>query len=220
MASIGNIRYYSDDMKLDPETCYRAMLSRDAKYDGVFFTCVKTTGIYCRPICPARPPKFKNCLFLPSAAAAQEAGFRSCLRCRPECAPGVGAWLGTSATVTRAVKLIEEGALDQGRVDDLAMRLGVGERHLRRLFQRHLGASPIAVAQATRVLRAKRMISDTDRPITEIAHESGFRSIRRFNDVFRKLYGRSPSDMRKKQSKSRIPSIGSTPGSYEIGPVA
>ena len=131
-------------MPLDPSVCYRAVKARDARHDGRFFTCVRTTGIYCRPICPARPPKLENCLFVPTAAAAQEAGFRPCLRCRPESSPDLDAWRGTSATVSRALKLIEGGALDEGDVASLAERLEIGERHLRRLFQQHIGAAPVS----------------------------------------------------------------------------
>ena len=129
-------------MNLSPPVCYRAVLARDARYDGRFFTCVETTGIYCRPICPARPPKLENCRFVPTAAAAQEAGFRPCLRCRPESSPDLNAWRGTSATVSRALKLIESGALDDGDLASLADRLEIGERQLRRLFRRHVGAAP------------------------------------------------------------------------------
>src|ERR1700716_3066549 len=138
-------------MMLDDETCYRAARSRDARFDGRFFTAVKTTGIYCRPICPARTPRRENIAFYRTAAAAQQAGFRPCLRCRPETAPDLGAWRGASNTVSRALSLIEMGALDDASVDPLASRVGVGERQLRRLFHQHLGASPIAVAQTRRV---------------------------------------------------------------------
>src|SRR5450432_4619946 len=125
----------------DREICYRALRSRDARFDGLIFVGVTSTGIYCRPVCPARTAKFENCRFFPSAAAAQEAGFRPCLRCRPEAAPDLGAWRGTSNTVSRALALIELGALDEKDVEALANRLGVGERQLRRLFGAHLGAS-------------------------------------------------------------------------------
>jgi AraC family transcriptional regulator of adaptative response / DNA-3-methyladenine glycosylase II len=185
-------------MDLDPAQCYRAMQARDARYDGLFFTCVKTTGIYCRPICPARLPKFENCRFAPTAAAAQEAGFRPCLRCRPESSPDLGAWRGTSATVSRAMALIEEGVLDGGDVEALAERLGIGERHLRRLFRRHLGAAPITVAQTRRVLLAKQLIHQTDLPMTEVALASGFASLRRFNETFQQLYRRPPGDLRRR----------------------
>src|SRR5205085_11447848 len=122
---------YPIPMPLDPSLCYRAVRARDARYDGRFFTCVKTTGIYCRPICPARPPKLENCSFVPTAAAAQAAGFRPCLRCRPESSPDLDAWRGTSATVSRALKIIEGGALDDGDMASLSERLEIGERQLR-----------------------------------------------------------------------------------------
>jgi AraC family transcriptional regulator, regulatory protein of adaptative response / DNA-3-methyladenine glycosylase II len=184
-------------MYLDPVPCYRAMLARDARYDGRFFTCAKTTGVYCRPICPARPPKFENCIFLPSAAAAQEAGFRPCLRCRPESSPDLGAWRGTSATVSRALALIEGGALDGSDVEALAARLGMGGRQVRRLFKQHLGASPVAVAQTRWVLLAKQLIHQTSLSLTEIALASGFGSVRRFNETFRQLFGRPPRELRR-----------------------
>jgi AraC family transcriptional regulator, regulatory protein of adaptative response / DNA-3-methyladenine glycosylase II len=182
---------------LDHAACYRAVRQRDARFDGRFFIAVKTTGVYCRPICPARTPLPRNVIFFPTAAAAQEAGFRPCLRCRPETAPDLGAWRGTSNTVSRALGLIELGALDDGDVEALAGRLGVGERQLRRLFRGHLGASPIAVAQTRRVLLAKQLIHETHLPMTEIAFASGFGSIRRFNETFRELFGRSPRELRR-----------------------
>jgi AraC family transcriptional regulator of adaptative response / DNA-3-methyladenine glycosylase II len=184
-------------MDLDHDACYRALSLRDARFDGRFFTGVKTTGIYCRPICPARTPRSENVTFFPTAAAAQEAGFRPCLRCRPETAPDLGAWRGTSNTVSRALGLIELGALDQADVDALAGRLGVGERQLRRLFRQHLGASPVAVAQTRRVLLAKQLIHETPLPMAEIAFAAGFGSIRRFNETFHALFGRAPRDLRR-----------------------
>ncbi len=186
--------------QLDPRICYRALQSRDPRFDGRLFVGITSTGIYCRPICPARPAKFENCRFFPSAAAAQEAGFRPCLRCRPETAPDLGAWRGTSNTVSRGLALIAEGALDgdDASVDGLADRLGVGGRQLRRLFKQHLGASPIAVAQTRRVLFAKQLIHDTRLPMAEIALAAGFGSIRRFNETFRQLFRRPPSAIRRK----------------------
>jgi AraC family transcriptional regulator, regulatory protein of adaptative response / DNA-3-methyladenine glycosylase II len=186
--------------QLDPQACYRALQTRDARFDGRIFVGVTSTGIYCRPICPARTPKLENCRFYPSAAAAQEAGFRPCLRCRPETAPELGAWRGTSNTVLRGLALIADGALDgeDARVEALAARLGVGERQLRRLFKQHLGASPIAVAQTRRVLFAKQLIHDTRLPMTEIAIAAGFGSVRRFNETFRQLFRRPPSALRRK----------------------
>src|ERR1041385_5594800 len=155
-------------MDLDHDACYRAISLRDARFDGRFFTGVKTTGIYCRPICPARTPLSKNVSFYPTASAAQEAGFRPCLRCRPESSPDLAAWRGTSNTVSRALALIGEGTLDREAIDVLAERLGVGERQLRRLFRQHLGASPIAVAQTRRILLAKQLIHETRLPMAEI----------------------------------------------------
>jgi len=182
---------------LDHHACYRALELRDARFDGRFFAAVKTTGIYCRPVCPARTPRSENVAFYSTAAAAQEAGFRPCLRCRPETVPDTGAWRGTSSTVSRALALIELGALDEGRVDALADRLGIGERQLRRLCREHLGASPVAVAQTRRVLLAKQLIHETSLSMTEIAFAAGFGSIRRFNGTFRALFGRAPCTLRR-----------------------
>jgi len=184
---------------LDRRTCYRAFQSHDARFDGRVFVGVTSTGIYCRPVCPARTPRFENCRFFASAAAAQEAGFRPCLRCRPEIAPDLAFWRGTANTVGRALALIADGALDEDEagVEALAERLGVGGRQLRRLFQRHLGASPIAVAQTRRVLFAKQLLHDTRLPMTEVALASGFGSVRRFNETFRNLFGRPPSALRR-----------------------
>src|SRR5215469_5212955 len=189
-------------MELKPAVCYRAVQARDARYDGRFFTCAKTTGIYCRPICPARPPKLQNCTFVPSAAAAQEAGYRPCLRCRPESSPSLDAWRGTAATVSRALKLIEGGALDESRVESLAARLEIGSRQLRRLFRRHVGAAPVTVAQTRRVLLAKQLIHQTELSMTEVALGSGFRSLRRFNETYQRLYGRPPSQLRQRAAGS------------------
>jgi len=184
-------------MEIDQDRCYRALQTRDARFDGHFFTAVRSTGVYCRPICPARIPKRENCLFVACAAAAQEAGYRPCLRCRPEAAPGTPAWHGTSATVSRALRLIADGALDLGSVDALATRLGVGERHLRRLFLTHLGASPLAVAQTQRLLFAKKLLDETDLPMSQVAFASGYSSVRRFNDTIRSAWGRTPRELRR-----------------------
>ena len=184
-------------MDLDDDACYRALSTRDARFDGRIFVAVRTTGIYCRPICPARTPKRENVTFYPTASAAQEAGYRPCLRCRPESSPDIAAWRGTSNTVSRALALIGEGALDGEAVDALAERLGVGERQLRRLFKQHLGASPIAVAQTRRVLFAKQLIVETRMPLAEVALASGFGSIRRFNATFQALYDRPPRELRR-----------------------
>jgi AraC family transcriptional regulator, regulatory protein of adaptative response / DNA-3-methyladenine glycosylase II len=189
-------------MDMDHDACYRALMTRDARFDGRMFVGVKTTGIYCRPICPARTPKRENVLFFPSAAAAQEAGFRPCLRCRPEISPDLGLWRGTSNTVSRALSLIEAGALDSCNIETLAERLGIGERHLRRLFQQHLGASPIAVAQTHRVLLAKQLIHDTRLSMADVAMAAGFGSVRRFNETFQQLFGRPPGELRRRRDQA------------------
>lgn len=200
-------------MDLDDDACYRAISTRDARFDGRLFIAVRTTGIYCRPICPARTPKRENVAFYPTAAAAQEAGFRPCLRCRPEASPELAAWRGTSNTVARALGLIETGALDGADVEALANRLGVGERQLRRLFRRHLGASPVAVAQTRRVLLAKQLIHDTALPMTDVAMASGFGSVRRFNETFRSLFGRPPIALRRSRASD---SPGVTAGAVSV----
>jgi AraC family transcriptional regulator of adaptative response / DNA-3-methyladenine glycosylase II len=179
------------------EICERARLARDPRFDGQFFIGVITTGIYCRPICPAVAPKSENVSYYPSAAAASEAGYRPCLRCRPECAPGTPAWSGTSTTVRRGLRLIAGGALDEGDVEDLSDRLGVTSRHLRRLFTKHLGASPLAVAHTQRLHFAKRLIDETALSMSHISSAAGYGSIRRFNDTFKKTYGRTPRELRK-----------------------
>jgi AraC family transcriptional regulator, regulatory protein of adaptative response / DNA-3-methyladenine glycosylase II len=184
-------------MDLDVDVCYRAFRTRDVRFDGQLFGGVRTTKTYCRPICPARMPKRENMTFFPTAAAAHEAGFRPCLRCRPETAPELAAWRGTSNTVSRALALIDAGALDEARIDRLAERLGVGERQLRRLFRQHLGASPVSVAQTKRVLLAQQLIHETRLPMAEVALASGFGSIRRFNEIFQRLFGRPPRTLRR-----------------------
>jgi AraC family transcriptional regulator of adaptative response / DNA-3-methyladenine glycosylase II len=189
-------------MDMDFDACYRALLARESRFDGCLFVGVRTTGIYCRPICPARTPKRENITFFATATAAQVAGFRPCLRCRPESSPDFAAWRGTSNTVSRALALIEAGALDDENMDALASRLDVGERQLRRLFRRHLGASPISVAQTRRVLLAKQLIHQTRLPMTEVALASGFSSLRRFNESFQRLYDRAPIQLRRQSGET------------------
>ena len=189
--------------QLDPKVLERARLSRDPRFDGKFFIGVTSTGIYCRPICPAsRAPRRGNVRYFVSAAAAAEAGFRPCLRCRPEAAPGTPAWLGTSAVVRRALRLINEGALDEISVGEFAARVGVGSRHLDRLFLQHVGASPLAVAQTRRLHFAKRLIDESDLPMTQIALAAGFGSLRRFNDAFRQAYRRPPRELRRERREA------------------
>ncbi len=186
---------------LDFDTCNAARLRRDPAYDGLFFTAVRTTGIYCRPVCPVKQPLTKNVAYYPSAAAAERDGFRPCLRCRPETAPFCPAWNGTRTTVGRALKLIEKGFLDDAGVEALAERLGIGARHLSRLFQRHVGASPVQTAKTFRLHRAKRLLDETDLRITEIAYRAGFKSLRRFNAAFAEVYNRPPSDLRRRSPR-------------------
>ncbi len=182
---------------LDFETCDAARKRCDPAYDGVFFIAVKTTKIYCRPVCRVRSPLRKNVEFFPSAAACEANGYRPCLRCRPETAPFSPAWNGTKSTVARALRLINKGALDEMSVGALADKLGVGERHLGRLFQRHVGASPSSVAKTIRIQKAKRLLDETDLPMTEIAYRAGFGSLRRFNTVFQETYRRPPTAIRR-----------------------
>jgi AraC family transcriptional regulator of adaptative response/methylated-DNA-[protein]-cysteine methyltransferase len=179
---------------------YEAVQRRDPALDGVLFVAVKTTGIYCRPVCKVRTPLARNIEFYPSAAAAERAGYRPCLRCRPETAPFCPAWKGTKTTVARALALIEAGTLDRDSVDALATSLGIGPRHLSRLFAEQLDASPLQIAQSLRIQRAKRLLADADLPIAVIAGRAGFSSPRRMSAAFAHLYGQPPSTLRKRQS--------------------
>jgi AraC family transcriptional regulator, regulatory protein of adaptative response / methylated-DNA-[protein]-cysteine methyltransferase len=185
---------------IDATECDHARLARDPAYDGRFYTGVRTTRIYCRPVCPVRPAQSRNVRFYPSAAAAEADGFRPCLRCRPETAPFSPAWNGSRTTVARGLRLIAKGALDgnDASVVALAAKLGVGERHLARLFIRHLGASPSQIARTARVQRAKRLLDTTERPMSQIALDAGFGSLRRFNAVFAEVYGRPPTELRRR----------------------
>jgi len=182
---------------LDEAACERAYLSGDARFDGRFFIGVRTTGIYCRPVCPVKPPKRENIAFYPSAAAAAAAGLRPCLRCRPELSPGTPDWSGASATVSRALRMIAGGVADDGGVGAIAAGLGLTPRHLQRLFQAQLGASPLEVIRTRRLHLAKRLIDETDITLAEVAFAAGFGSVRRFNATFQALYGRAPSALRR-----------------------
>jgi AraC family transcriptional regulator of adaptative response / DNA-3-methyladenine glycosylase II len=197
---------HQEFMTLDCAECDRARLARDRRYDGRFFTGVRTTGIYCRPVCPVRPARSANVFYYPSAAAAEVAGFRPCLRCRPEAAPFCPAWNGSRTTVDRAMRLImEEGALDgeNGTIEALAARLGIGTRHLSRLFAKHVGASPSHVAKTARIQRAKRLIDETELAMAEIALQAGFTSLRRFNAVFAEVYRMPPTAIRRERNRGR-----------------
>ncbi|MBI5442464.1 MAG: DNA-3-methyladenine glycosylase 2 family protein [Deltaproteobacteria bacterium] len=190
-------------VEIDRESCLTAFLGRDRRFAGRFYAGVTSTGIYCRPGCPAPLPKARNVLFFRCAAAAEEAGFRACLRCRPETAPGTPAWTGTSATVARALRQIEAGVADDGPLSALAARLGVGERHLRRLFAEHLGASPVAIARTRRLHFARRLLDDTSLRMSDVALAAGYSSVRRFNEAMRAAFGVPPGQLRR--SAAAIP---------------
>jgi AraC family transcriptional regulator of adaptative response / DNA-3-methyladenine glycosylase II len=188
----------ADGAQLDFAACERVRYARDAAYDGRVFIAVTSTQIYCRPVCPVRQPLSKNVRYYPSAAAAEGAGFRPCLRCRPEAAPLSPAWMGVRTTVARALRLIEDGALDDGSVEALAGRLGIGARYLARLFERHLGTTPSQVARSVRVQRAKRLLDQTTLSMTDIAAAAGFASLRSFNASFREVYRCAPTELRRR----------------------
>lgn len=190
-------------MKLNPEQCYRAVQARDHRYDGLFYTGVHTTGIYCRCICPARTPKFENVRFYSSPLQAEAQGLRPCLRCRPESAPGSPAWAGTSSTVRRALRLIDQGHFFDDDLDKFSQRLGVSSRHLNRLFKEHIGISAGSCGRIKRVQMAKSLLDQTALPISQIALSVGYRSIRRFNDAFKQSYGAAPSDIRRSHVKQK-----------------
>jgi AraC family transcriptional regulator of adaptative response / DNA-3-methyladenine glycosylase II len=179
---------------LDEDACYRALLVRDARFDGAFFVGVRTTGVYCRPICPARTPRRDRCSFFERAALAEQAGYRACFRCRPEVAPrGIASVDAASALAARAARRIDEGALDEGSLESLARELGVTSRHVRRAMDRELGVSPLAYARTRRLALAKQLMTDARLPLTDVAFGAGYRSVRRFNAEFRERFGCSPS---------------------------
>jgi AraC family transcriptional regulator of adaptative response / DNA-3-methyladenine glycosylase II len=185
-------------MLIDADRCYRALRARDARFDGRLFVGVSSTGIYCRPICTARAPRREHCRFFATAAAAEGQGFRPCLRCRPELAPGNASVDAGRGLAIRAASLVEDGVAGDGRgVTAVAARLGVTDRHLRRTFQAEFGVSPVQFAQTHRLLLAKRLLTDTQLPIVDVALASGFSSLRRFNALFRARYRLAPSDLRK-----------------------
>jgi AraC family transcriptional regulator of adaptative response / DNA-3-methyladenine glycosylase II len=188
--------------RLDPEVCSRARLARDPRFDGEFFLAVRTTGIYCRPICPARAPAEKNVHYYRSAAQAARDGYRPCLRCRPESAPDSPAWLGTTTTVQRALRLIQQGALNEGTLAQLAARLGIGERYLRKLFERELGVSPQAIALNQRLLFARKLLAETTLPITDVAFAAGFGSVRRFNSALKTQFRQTPGELRRRAAET------------------
>lgn len=198
-------RAYNGTMTLNPATCYRALRARDARFDGRFFVAVSSTRIYCRPICTVKPPRPEHCRFYPSAAAAEVAGYRPCLRCRPELAPGNASVDATTRVAQTAASLIEERILDAEGLAIVASRLGITGRHLRRTFGAEFGVSPIEFAQTQRLLLAKRLLTDTVLPVTEIAFASGFGSLRRFNALFKQRYRFQPGQLRRRLNGEAAP---------------
>lgn len=187
-------------MLLDADACWRALATHDTRFDGRFYVGVRSTGVYCRPVCRVRAPKRENCRFYPSAAAAERAGFRPCLRCRPELAPGFAAVDASARIVQAAVALIDGGFLESASLESLAERIGVTSRHLRRVFDAELGVSPVEYAQTSRLLLAKRLLTDTSLPVTDIAYASGFASVRRLNALFSARYRMPPTRLRVQRS--------------------
>ena len=201
IASCWRNRGYHIGMEtIDTQVCSRARLARDSRYDGRFFIAVKTTGIFCRPVCPVKPPKEQNVSYYANAQGALAAGFRPCLRCRPDSAPGSYAWLGSETTLRRALRLIDEGALDSHGLPQLAERLGVSDRYVRKLFAEHLGVSPKEYAQMNRLMFAKKLLHETRLPIQDIAYAAGFNRIRSFNTAFKKSMRLAPGAVRKTET--------------------
>jgi AraC family transcriptional regulator, regulatory protein of adaptative response / DNA-3-methyladenine glycosylase II len=188
------------ETEFDPAICWDAIAARDRRFDGRFFAGVITTKVYCRPVCPIPLRKPENVKWFLSAASAEADGFRPCRRCRPHTSPGTPAWHGTVAVVSRAIRLIEAGALDRGSVDELAEHVGIGSRHLRRLFAEHLGAAPIELANARRLRLACHLLRDTGLPFNKVAFSAGFQSIRQFNHAIRSSFARSPSELRRSKN--------------------
>ncbi|MEE8295715.1 MAG: Ada metal-binding domain-containing protein [Sphingomonadales bacterium] len=190
-------------MNVSNDIFYKALLERDPAFDGKFFVCVKTTGIFCRSICPARKPHQHNCDFALTREEAEAKGFRACKRCRPETAPGSPAWKGTGATVSRALKVLSQQTGDGLTIANLASSCGMGERHLRRLFHDHLGVSPKALLQERRLNLARQMLTQETTPISRVAFLSGYSSIRRFNDAFKNEFGMTPTKFRETHQKNK-----------------
>jgi AraC family transcriptional regulator, regulatory protein of adaptative response / DNA-3-methyladenine glycosylase II len=190
-------------MHEDMERCVRAVQSKDARFDGWFFTAVLTTGIYCRPSCPAMPPRPENMRFFPSAAAAQQAGFRACKRCRPDASPGSPEWNVRADLVARAMRLIGDGVIDSDGVPGLAQRLGYSVRQLERQLLAELGAGPLALARAQRAQTARLLIETTTLPLGDVAFAAGFASIRTFNDTVREVFARTPGELRRRGAQGK-----------------
>jgi AraC family transcriptional regulator of adaptative response / DNA-3-methyladenine glycosylase II len=187
-------------MLLDHNSCYEALVARDPRFDGVLYVGVKSTGVYCRPVCPARTPRRDRCQFFANAAAAENAGFRPCLRCRPELAPGNAVIDSGRRIASSAAKRIEAGALNEAGIDELAAEFGLSSRQLRRVVKRELGVTPTELAQTQRLLLAKHLLTDSALPAIEVAFASGFSSVRQFNAIFHERYGLSPTALRRSQN--------------------
>ncbi len=192
-------------MTLDADTCYRASSARDARFDGLFFVGVRTTGIYCRPVCPARTPRRDRCVFFARAAEAEREGFRACFRCRPELAPGSGRADSVPRLVSAALARIEGGFLDEASVEELAAGLGVSSRHMRRAVAAELGLSPVELAQSRRMALATQLVQDSGLPMAQVAFAAGFASLRRFSALFRARFGRPPAAVRRKDGSGAEP---------------
>jgi AraC family transcriptional regulator of adaptative response / DNA-3-methyladenine glycosylase II len=203
-------------MMLDSHTCYRALRAHDARFDGRFFVAVSSTRIYCRPVCTVKPPRRENCRFFPSAAAAEAAGYRPCLRCRPELAPGNASVDAVSRLAQAAASMIEDRVLDENGLEGIASLLGISDRHLRRAFGAEFGVSPVKFAQTQRLLLAKRLLTDTRLPVTEVAYASGFRSLRRFNALFKQRYRLQPSQLRRRTRGAAEPAAGVDGLNFEL----
>jgi AraC family transcriptional regulator, regulatory protein of adaptative response / DNA-3-methyladenine glycosylase II len=191
-------------MKIELDICYQALITRDRRFDGLFFVAVRSTHIYCRPVCTVRPPQYKNCTFYENAASCERDGYRPCLRCRPELAPGNALIDAKSRLASRAINRIEDGALSIDSIEQLAIDLGVTSRHLRRVFESEIGVTPVQFVQTQRLLLAKRLLTDTIMPITQIAMMSRFSSVRRFNALFLERYRLNPSQLRKSISSKTV----------------
>ncbi len=203
-------------MLLDPAICYRALRARDARFDGRFFVAVSSTGIYCRPVCTVKPPKRENCNFYPSAAAAESNGYRPCLRCRPELAPGNASVDATTRLAQAAASLMEDGTLDNKGLDAIVASLGITDRHLRRAFSAEFGVSPVEFSQTQRLLLAKRLLTDTALPVAEVAFASGFGSVRRFNALFKQRYRLRPGQLRRQQRDGESAAIPADVLNFEL----
>ena len=212
---MGDMKDVTTNEQLDADRCYTAVQSRDRRFDGVFYTAVATTGIYCRPSCPARTPAFANVTFHRTAAGAQAAGFRACKRCLPDATPGSPEWDVAADVAGRAMRLIADGVVDREGVDGLATRVGYTSRHLSRLLTTHLGAGPLALARTQRAQTARALVESTSLSLTDVAFAAGFSSVRQFNQTMREVYAASPSTLRGRRTSTRTPAT-STSGAIDL----